>query len=146
MKPNILHGSAVAFPHGGVFLRGPSGSGKSDLCLRLMAHGGMLVSDDQVELLARQGKLYASTVETIKGLLEVRGIGLVRVDAAHSTHVKLIVDLVPRAEVPRMPDWAAVELQGIEIPRLHLHAFDSGTPAKILKALEIADRPDLLIQ
>jgi serine kinase of HPr protein (carbohydrate metabolism regulator) len=144
---SLFHGSAIAFgDKGAVFLRGPSGAGKSDLAFRLIAAGGVLISDDQVEFTRRQDKIFAAGVETIKGLLEVRGVGLVRMPAAHPTPVCLIVDLVSREEVPRLPEWETAEIQGVGIPCLKLHAFDASTPLKILKAMEIAAKPGLLVQ
>src|SRR6187402_2363790 len=103
MKKNILHGTAVALETGAVFLKGPSGSGKSDLAFRLLALGGKLVADDQVEFKARLDRLHASAVETVKGLLEVRGLGLVKVPPAEAAALKLVVDLVSRENVPRLP-------------------------------------------
>jgi serine kinase of HPr protein (carbohydrate metabolism regulator) len=147
VKKTILHGSAVAIDgKGAVFLRGASGSGKSDLSFRLLAVGGMLISDDQVEFTWGHDKVFAASVELIRGLIEIRGVGLVHAPVAHLHPLNLIIDLVAREDVPRLPHWKTTEILGVAVPCLKLHAFDASTPLKILKALEIIDRPDLLIR
>jgi HPr kinase/phosphorylase len=147
MKKSILHGTAVERGGEAVFLCGPSGSGKSDLAFRLiMGHGFILVADDQVEFRLRLDRPHAHAVTPIEGLLEMRGVGLVKFDPAHSAALKLVVDLVPRESVPRLPDWGSAEIAGVSVPRLALHAFDASTPLKILKAMELVDRPDLLVK
>jgi hypothetical protein len=52
---------------------------------------------------------------------------------------------VPREEAPRLPDWESADILGIAIPLLKLHAFDISTPLKIIKAIELVHRPDLLL-
>jgi serine kinase of HPr protein (carbohydrate metabolism regulator) len=146
-RKTTLHGSAVAIGGAAVFLRGPSGSGKSDLCFRLIEQGGaLLVSDDQVLFEWRQEKVFAATAETIRGLLEVRGLGLFRYEPSPSVPLKLIVDLVPREAVPRLPERETAEILGASFPRLQLHAFDASASLKVLKAMEITDRPGLLVE
>ena len=105
-KKIIVHGSAVAIEGTGfkptaVLLRGFSGRGKSDVAFRLIALGATLICDDQVTLEHRHGKIMASPTETIRGLLEVRGLGLLKYPVALATPLRLVIDLVPREEVPR---------------------------------------------
>jgi serine kinase of HPr protein (carbohydrate metabolism regulator) len=148
MKPQqkkILHGSAVALEGSAVLLRGKSGSGKSDLALRLIAAGGTLICDDQVVLEHRQDKIMMEAVDAIRGLIEVRGVGLVKYPVAPPTRLRLVVDLAPREDVPRLPDWEMTDILGIDIPRLRLHAFDASTPLKIIKAIELVHKPGLLV-
>jgi len=150
-KKLILHGSAVAvqgadFPASAVLLRGFSGRGKSDLAFRLISSGAMLIGDDQVALERRLDKIMVESVEPIRGLLEVRGVGLIKCPVAPLTPLRLIVDLVPREEVPRMPEKdETVDILGIGIKLLKLHAFDTSTPHKIIKAIELVHKPNLLI-
>ncbi len=151
-KKITLHGSAVAIPvpdskPGAVLLRGFSGRGKSDLAFRLIAAGATLIGDDQVTLERRQDKIVmAYPVETIRGLLEVRGVGLIKFPVAPATPLRLVVDLVPREEVPRLPPKdETVDIIGIGITFLKLHAFDASTPYKIIKAIELVHKPDLLV-
>ncbi len=147
----IVHGSAVAvrcgdFMPAAVLLRGVSGRGKSDLSFRLIEAGGMLICDDQVELEIRHEKIItADSVEAIRGLMEVRGVGLLKFPVAPPTQLRLVVDLVLREEVPRLPEWETEDILGIPVVRLKLCAFDVSTPLKIVKAIELVHKPDLLI-
>jgi serine kinase of HPr protein (carbohydrate metabolism regulator) len=142
----ILHGSAVALDGGAVMMQGLSGSGKSDLCFRLIESGGKLICDDQVALERRQGKIMVSAVAAIRGLIEIRGVGLVKYPVAVPTRLFLVVRLVKREEVPRLPEWETADILGVALPQLKLHAFDASTPLKIRKAIELAQKPDLLIK
>jgi serine kinase of HPr protein (carbohydrate metabolism regulator) len=146
-----LHGSAVLlksvdFEPSAVFLRGLSGSGKSDLVFRLIETGGQLVSDDQVTLERRAEKIYATPVAAIRGLLEVRGIGLLHYPVAEAAPLRLVVDLVAREDVPRLPEPETVELLGLEVPRFKLHAFDASAAYKVLKAMAVAHKPALAVK
>lgn len=131
-----LHGTAIAIDGKGVLLRGPSGAGKSDLALRLI-DGGMavLVSDDQT-LLSESGKeLLMSAPETIRGRLEVRGVGIVQVETVDQAPLRLIVDLVPRGRIERLPEPDSETLAGHSIPVLTLTPFEISAPAKLRMAL-----------
>jgi len=89
-----IYGTCVALSGLGVLLRGPSGSGKSDLALRLIDGGACLVADDQVELaLDAAGRVMAQAPRALAGLLEVRGIGILRMETARTAPVALVVDL-----------------------------------------------------
>ena len=101
---NLMHGTAVALDGWAVIFRGPSGAGKSELALRLIHMGGLLVSDDQIELSERGGLIYAGPPAVIGGMMEVRGIGVVKVEHQERAPVALLVDLVPHEDVPRHPD------------------------------------------
>jgi HPr kinase/phosphorylase len=132
-----VHATCVAIAGEAVLLRGPSGAGKSDLALRLIdgIAGAGLVVDDRT-ILTRDGqRIVASAPDGIHGLLEIRGLGPVRVTAAAPTPVSLIVDLVPMADVPRLPDPAFETLCDVSLPRLSLHAFEASAPAKVKWAL-----------
>ena len=147
----IVHGSAVAmqcedFAPAAVLLRGVSGSGKSDLSFRLIEAGGRLICDDQVKLEIRHEKIItADSVESIRGLMEVRGIGLLKFPVSKPTQLRLVVDLVSREEVPRMPEWETEDILGIPVVRLKLYAFDISASLKIAKAIELVHKPDILI-
>ncbi len=127
----------------GVLLRGASGSGKSDLALRLIDRGARLVADDQVELTERDGELFADAPETIRGLFEVRGVGLVEVPCVRGVRLALVVDLVASDEVPRLPESATVEYGGRAIPALRLSPFESSAGAKVRLAVR-AFRRDMM--
>lgn len=134
-----VHATCVAIAGEAVLLRGPSGAGKSDLALRLIETyanaGAGLVADDRVMLQAQAARLIAQAPDTIRGLLEIRGLGPVRLVAAAPTPVALILDLVPLADVPRLPDEDYDTFDGIRLPRLSLHAFEASAPAKVKWAL-----------
>ena len=129
-----VHSTLVALGSDGVLLRGPSGSGKSDLALRLIMPPSpwSLVSDDQVVLSRDRERITGRAPMPIAGKLEVRGIGIVQWPAREAAVIGLIVDLVPRPDVPRMPELGhRADLLGLAIPCIRLHAFDASTPAKI---------------
>src|SRR5437868_8909684 len=93
ISAETLHASTVALDGRAVVIAGRSGSGKSDLALRLLDRGFVLVSDDQTIVRKVDGKLVASAPPTIRGKLEVRGIGIVEVDNADDAAVSLFVEL-----------------------------------------------------
>ena len=116
-------------------LRGPSGSGKSDMALRLIDGGAVLVVDDQVRLSREDGKdggrLIARAPAAIAGLLEVRGIGLVPVPCVASAPVALVVDLKPGGEIERMPEPATCAYLGIRLPLIALDPFRHSAAATV---------------
>lgn len=134
----MLHGSCVAFQGAGVLLLGPSGSGKSDLVLRLMQRGWQLVADDQVMLEETAEGARASAPAPLAGLLEVRGVGLFQGLPHRPARLRLVVDLAPRPAIPRLPEPRAFAAPGGDLPALSLHAFDASTPAKLELALATA--------
>lgn len=133
-----IHATAVAIDAEGVLLIGPSGCGKSDLALRLLDEGAMLIADDRVDLRRDGDGLVAASPANIAGMLEVRGLGIVRDIAAVEARVMLAVELVARDDVPRMPWEETSDFLGCRIPLIRLHAFDASTPAKIRLALDMA--------
>lgn len=116
-------------------LLGEPGSGKSDLALRLIDRGAVLVADDQIELMADKGKLNAAAPSSIKGLLEIRGIGLLAMMCKDSIPVSLIIQLVPPEQVERLPQPQLHELLGINLPVLKLYAFEASAPVKVEVAI-----------
>ena len=134
----IIHATTVALAGKAVLLRGPSGSGKSDLALRLVDDGAALVADDQTCLSRRGTELWATAPESLKDLMEVRGIGVVRVPALAEAPVALLVDLVRGAEIERCPEGDAERLLGVALPRLRIDAAAPSAPAKVRLALGLA--------
>lgn len=139
----IAHASAVALDGRAVLIFGPSGSGKSDLALRLVDRGARLIADDRT-VLRREGEaVLAAPPETIAGLIEVRGLGVVAAPgaatAADAFPVALAVRLVTdRAEVARMPDPASREICGVAVPEVTLWGFAASAPAVVRVALDVA--------
>ncbi|MHA1152616.1 MAG: RNase adapter RapZ [Alphaproteobacteria bacterium] len=143
MSPKLLHATCVAFDGRdgplGVLLRGPPGAGKSDLALRLIDRGARLVADDQCEVTiedrAAGPRLIARAPAAIAGALEVRGLGIAEVPSLGQAPVALVVDLVARDEVERLPDTAVEEILGVELPLLALDPFEAAAPVKLDLAL-----------
>jgi len=130
-----LHSSTVALNGRAVLIAGPSGSGKSDLALRLLDRGFTLVSDDRTIVRKQGGKLIASAPETIKGKLEVRGVGIVEVESVTNVPVALVVELA--CDIQRMPDDSRERLiLGTGIPLINVDAMTASAPSKVALALE----------
>jgi len=130
-----LHSSTVALDGRAVLISGPSGSGKSDLALRMLDRGFTLVSDDRTILRRLGGKLIASAPDTIKGKLEVRGVGIVEMKTVANVPVALVVELT--SEIPRMPDDDQERLiLGAGIPLINVDALTASAPSKVALALE----------
>lgn len=118
-----LHASCVARDGHGVLLLGGSGVGKSDLALRLLDRGFRLVADDRVLVC---GGL-ASPPEALAGLIEVRGVGILRVEAVFPVALALLVDLDGTGA--RLPDPAPHP--GWRLPVLHLSAWHPSAPVRV---------------
>lgn len=128
MSEPPIHASCVAVRGAGVLIAGPSGSGKSDLALRLIDRGAVLVSDDYTLLHAEDGALHATAPATIAGRIEVRGIGIVERPCLSSAPVALFVE----AGTPeRMPMPATRTIAGIALPAYRLALLEASAPAKI---------------
>jgi hypothetical protein len=132
-----IHASCVAIGNQGVLLLGPSGCGKSDLALRLIDGGATLVSDDRTILFVVRGVLRAKAPPSIKGLLEIRGVGIVQMPVRASAPVTLVVKL--DREGARLPGPAFYKppavLKPLHMPpQITLDAFFAATPAKIRTA------------
>lgn len=142
---NALTGTSYASPVA-VLLRGPSGCGKSDLALRLIVdHGAVLLADDRVDVGAVGQTVMTSAPANLAGLLEVRGIGLLRLPVHGSAPVALVVDLVARNDVERLPEPASVMLCNIAVPCVRLHAFDASSAHKIIAALAVVKQPQMVV-
>jgi serine kinase of HPr protein (carbohydrate metabolism regulator) len=141
----LVHATAVAIDTAAglraVLLRGPSGAGKSDLGLRLIDAGARLVADDQSELSRREDLLIVRPPPAIAGLIEVRGIGIVRLEPLAEAPLALIVDLAPPESVERLPLRATERVLGIDVPRLALAPFEASAAAKVALALRALTGP-----
>jgi serine kinase of HPr protein (carbohydrate metabolism regulator) len=119
-----VHASAVLVGARAVLIRGPSGSGKSRLAWELIdaARGGAvvfarLVGDDRVHLQAAGGRLLVRPNDALAGLIELRGVGIVRRDHEACAVVGLVVDLAA-TDAERLPERGETTVEGIPIPRL----------------------------
>jgi HPr kinase/phosphorylase len=132
-----VHASAVLVGARAVLIRGPSGSGKSQLVRQLIEHArgnasafARLVGDDRVHLQAANGRLLVRPAEPLAGLLEVRGVGVLQVIHEPSAVVGLVVDL-SAADAERLPELERqqVQIEGVPLPRLAVAAGAAALPA-----------------
>lgn len=129
----ILHASCVSLDGSGVLILGQSGSGKSALALSLMAFGARLVSDDRTVLQGEGQAVVASAPAALMGLIEARGLGILRADPDRSAVVVVVVDL-DRPETDRLPPHRRITLLDREIVLVHGHGIAS-LPAMLLQYL-----------
>lgn len=133
-----VRGTCVSLDGCGVLLRGPSGSGKSDLALRLIEGGAELVADDYTAIEGREGQVLATAPAGISGMLEVRGLGVVRVQAREATTLAAVVELVPPTAVERVPESEMVRLADATLPLFRLAPFEPSAAAKVRLAVRFA--------
>jgi HPr kinase/phosphorylase len=126
----ILHASCVAVEGRGLLILGPSGAGKSALALQLIALGARLVADDQTELTASAGRLTARCPASIRGLIEARGVGILRAPPLDSAEIALVADL-GQTEDQRLPPRRTITILGCET-NLVLHPQNDHFPAALL--------------
>ena len=136
LSAETLHASTVAMEGRAVVISGPSGSGKSDLALRLLDRGFTLVSDDQTIVKRDGDHLLASPPPTIAGKLEIRGIGIVDMDHVSDLPVALIVELTVD-EIQRLPDDSRERpILGVSLPIVTIDAMTASAPSKVALALD----------
>lgn len=135
LSAETVHASTVATDGRAVLITGPSGSGKSDLTLRLLDRGFALVSDDQTIVKRDGDRLLASPPPNIAGKLEIRGIGIVEMDALTDQPVALIVELT--SEIQRLPDDNRERpILGVSLPLVSIDAMAASAPSKVALALD----------
>ena len=137
----IRHAGLVATRLGGrwrgALIEGPSGTGKSDLAIRMMATGFRLVADDRVAVWTSGGRLYGKAPQALSGMLEARGVGIIPQTPLDFCEIVLAVECrrEPGA-VERMPNTTPAEVLGVGLPRIELWPFEAAGPAKLRRALE----------
>ena len=135
ISAETAHGNTVAKDGRAVLITGPSGSGKSDLTLRLLDRGFTLISDDRTVLKRDGDRIIASAPPTIAGKLEIRGIGIVEMDHADNLPVALIVELT--SDIQRMPeDSQERSILAVKLPFVTIDAMAASAPAKVAVALD----------
>jgi len=136
----ILHAGLIALRAQGAWrgalISGSSGAGKSDLMLRALDAGFRLVADDRTVAWASEGRLFGRAPETLSGLIELRGLGVLAEPPLPLAQASIMVRCEPFAvELERTPDeeWATVA--GVRIPLFRLHGLDASAPAKLSRTV-----------
>jgi serine kinase of HPr protein (carbohydrate metabolism regulator) len=134
LSSETVHTSCVAIAGRAVLIGGRSGKGKSDLALRLIDRGAVLVSDDYTLLRRVEGRLLATAPETIAGKIEVRGVGILELPIERDVPVALFVDL--DMDATRLPITLEERpVAGVAIPLIGLSALEASAPIKVEAAL-----------
>lgn len=129
LSSETLHATAVAIGGLAVLIEGRSGSGKSDLALRLIDRGAMLIADDRTIVRRHDGRLLASAPPAIAGRIEVRGVGIVALPHRDDVPVAMIVTLDEVAA--RLPEPMHRVVAGVAVPVAAIAGFEASAPMKI---------------
>jgi serine kinase of HPr protein (carbohydrate metabolism regulator) len=129
-KPKNVHGTGLLLGSTGILLRGPSGAGKSVLALSLLDRWegrglpAFLVSDDRVDLVQTGRDLSMKAPDTLAGLIELRGRGIVKRPHKSLVTLNLVIDLVPDLVRMLEEDAMVTEIAGARLPRAPVPAAD----------------------
>ena len=135
LSSETIHASCVAIDGRAVLITGASGSGKSDLSLRLLDRGFALVSDDQTIVKKVGTRLTAASPPTIRGKLEIRGVGIVEMSHIDDQPVALVVELT--SDIQRLPDDSRERLiMGVAVPLISIDAKTASAASKVALALD----------
>ena len=130
MSLKRIHSSSIVIDDNGVLILGDSGSGKSDLALRLIDNGATLISDDISICRKNSNNIYLYCPPEIKGLLEVREIGIITVPFVERIKLRLVVNLKSNNN-ERFPKDSSYRILGIKIPIINIEGKNSSAVAKI---------------
>lgn len=150
----FLHGTCVSVGGEGVLILGEPGSGKSALALRLIDEPGYgissvllrseLVADDQVIVTCDKDRLMASAPESLRGKLEIRGLGIVTLATPPSVPLALVVKLQAHSAIERLPDPATFDIFGLGLPLVEIDGKMPSAPARLRATLAWLKQPDAL--
>ena len=138
ISPKNIHATCISYHNKGILVIGPSGSGKSDLALRMiMDKGARLVADDRTDISIDKDTIFASSPQNIAGLLEIRGIGICNFKFSKRVKISLVVELVGNLkDIERLPNPESYEIFGIKLPKIKLYPFESSSINKVILALK----------
>lgn len=142
-RPFNVHGTAIVLGTKGFLLVGPSGAGKSTVALTLMTQARLrglyaaLVSDDQVLISKAGGHIIAHSPQSIRGLLEIRGAGIAKVEAIPSAVLNFALCPIRTDEGERLPPEGELHIldDEISLPLLRLPYGDGRDSFAILEHL-----------
>lgn len=126
-----IHSTSVDIHGSGIMILGKPGMGKSSLALQLIDRGAHLVADDQTQLSYDKEKLVLQPPERLKGMLEVRGVGLCYFSFRKQTSLKLCVEICEEDMLERLPDPLFKEYYEIKVPLLRIKKDDPLGPIKV---------------
>lgn len=129
--PHILHASAVTVNGRGLLILGASGSGKSALAAQLIALGAQLVSDDRTEVTNINQRLIASPPFAIAGLIELRGLGIIKLPYCPQSPLCAVIDLSEPATDQRLPPQRSKTIAGVALDFLPWHGA-AHFPSKVM--------------
>lgn len=136
LSSETLHVSCVAKDGRAILISGRSGSGKSDLALRLIDRGAKLVSDDYTIVQRVAGRLCAKAPANIAGRIEVRGLGILPLETVSDAAVCLYVDL--ERDVERLPPQReTIRIAGVDVPLIAANGLEASAPIKVEMALQL---------
>ena len=137
-EQEIVHATLITIDGNGVLIKGESRSGKSDLALRMiLSYGAKLVADDAVRISKINDTIVGAAPENIAGLLEVYGVGIVKMEYVNETPLSLVVNLVNNpTQIERMPKKLFENIFGVEIMQIDLYAKENSAPEKVLMKLK----------
>ncbi len=137
MESKKFHATSIVLEENGIMILGKPGSGKSDLALRLIDNGATLVSDDLTICKKIGENIFLFSTEEIRGLLEVREIGIITVPYVEKVRLKMITELTNN-DNERLPKPKSVKILGVKIPKLNINGKNPSAVAKVkLKLNEI---------
>jgi HPr kinase/phosphorylase len=126
-----FHATLVEYHKQGIMIKGPSGAGKSDVALRLIERGAILVADDQLLISLQDKRLIGYAPERLKGLLEVRGIGIINLPCHPYFSIDFLIELVTGPTYERFPSSEVFRIYKKTIPKYYLWAFEASILEKI---------------
>lgn len=141
MKAAPLHGTCVEVKGKGVLITGKPGFGKSSLALQLMDRGALFISDDQTALSQEAGEIVVRAPLALKGLMEVRGVGICQFPCQEKSFLKLFVEICGSIDMERLPEPSFIEYYGIRVPYLKLLKGDPLGAIKVELKVDMKDEP-----